>query len=113
MNAGKTYGIDVSFEELRLPLSHDVLILAKKSAQGKRGLGRSLDLLAPGTFQTMDTNLEHEHVEAIFVNRKLLTKISAEHLIQVLQRHVFEHVSEGELIKVDMKVRISINNINS
>lgn len=112
MNTGKTYGIDISFEELKLPLFHDVLILAKNAAQGKRGLGKSLDLLAPSAFQTIDTDLGHEHVEAVFINRKLLTKIPAKRVIQVLQRHVFDHVSEGELIQVDMKVRISINNIS-
>jgi len=113
LSTGKTYGIDISFEELTLPLFHGVLILAKNAAQGKYGLGRSLDLLAPGTFQAMDTGLGHECVEAVFINRNLLTKIPAEHIIQVLQRHVFEHVSEGELIQVDMKVRISMNNITS
>ncbi len=112
MNTGKTYGIDISFEELRLPQFHDIIVLAKNSAQGKYGLGKSLDLLAPDTFQAMDTNVGHERIEAVFINRNLLTKIPAERIIQILQRHVFEHVSEGELIQVDMKVRISMNNIS-
>jgi len=112
LNAGKTYGIDISFEELKLPLSNDVLVLAKNAVQGKHGLGKSLDLLAPGVFQAVDTGAEAEHIEAVFINRKLLTKIPAERLIQVLQRHVFRHVGEGELIQVDVKVRISMYNIN-
>ncbi|PPL02763.1 hypothetical protein [Parapedobacter indicus] len=112
MNASKTYGIDISFEELKLPLFHDVLVLAKNAVQGKLGLGRSLDLLAPGVFQSIDTEVESERIEAVFINRKLLTKIPVEHLMRVLQRHVFEYVGEGELIQVDMKVRISMHNIN-
>lgn len=112
MNPAKTYGIDINFEALMLPLSHDVLVLAKNAAQGKHGLGRSLDLLAPGVFKAVEANLEHERIEAVFINRKLLTKISAEQLIEILQRHVFEYVAEGELIQVDMKVRISMHNIH-
>lgn len=112
MNTSKTYGIDISFEELKLPLFHDVLVLAKNAVQGKRGLGKSLDLLAPGVFQTVETGIESEHIEAVFINRKLLTKIPVDQLLQVLRRHVFEYVGEGELIQVDMSVRISMHNIN-
>ncbi|MGK6352286.1 hypothetical protein [Parapedobacter sp. DT-150] len=112
MDAGKTYGIDISFEELKLPLHHDVLILAKNAAQGRRGLGKSLDLLTPGTFQTVDTNIGHERIAAVFINRNLLAKIPIERMMWVLQRHVFDHVADGELMQVDVKVRISINNIN-
>lgn len=112
MDIGKTYGIDISFEELRLPLFHDVLILAKNATQGKYGLGKSLDMLAPGTFQAIDANVGHERIEAVYINRHLLAKIPAERIIEVLKQHVFEYVAEGELIQVDMKVRISMNNIN-
>lgn len=112
MNTGKTYGIDISFEELKLPLFHDVLILGKNAMQGKHGLRKSLDLLAPGTFQTAESDAGHDHIAAVFVNRKLLTKIPMERIMQLLQRHVFDHVAEGELIQVDLKVRISVGNIS-
>ena len=113
MNTGKTYAIDISFETLKLPLMHDVLILAKNASQGKHGLGKSLELLAPGTFHTVDTDMGHEGVEAVYINRRILTKIPVERIIQVLRQHVFDHVGEGELIQVDMHVRISMNNVNS
>ncbi|MFC3197919.1 hypothetical protein ACFOET_09870 [Parapedobacter deserti] len=112
MNTGKTYGIDISFEELKLPLFHDVLILAKNAAQGKYGLGKSLDLLIPGVFEAVSTDVGHEHIEAVFINKRLLTKIPVENVIMLLKQHVFDYVGEGELIQVDMKVRISMNNIN-
>lgn len=112
LSAGKTYGIDISFEELKLPVFHDVLVLAKNAVQGKHGLSRSLDLLAPGVFQSVDTEIESEGIEAVFVNRKLLRKLPVEQLMQVLHKHVFASVGEGELIQVDMKVRISMYNIN-
>ena len=113
MSTGKTYGIDISFETLKLPLQHDVLILAKNATQGKRGLGKSLELLAPGTFQTVDSGLAHEGVAAVYINRHILTKIPAERVIHILQQHVFDHVGEDELIQVDINVRISISNLTS
>lgn len=113
MHTGKTYGIDISFETLKLPLHHDVLILARNATQGKRGLGRSLELLAPGTFQSVDSELGHQGIEAVYVNRRILTKIPVKRIINILQQHVFDHVSEGELIQLDMNIRISIGNLNS
>ncbi|MEC3881590.1 hypothetical protein [Parapedobacter sp. 10938] len=113
MHTGKTYGIDISFETLQLPLQHDVLILARNATQGKRGLGKSLELLAPGTFQPVDSEVGHEGIEAVFIHRRVLTKIPVERIMNVLQQHVFEHVGEGELIQVDMHVRISLSNLNS
>ncbi|HWK59479.1 MAG TPA: hypothetical protein VNQ80_19200 [Parapedobacter sp.] len=113
MHTGKTYGIDISFETLKLPLQHDVLILAKNAAQGKRGLGRSLELLAPGTFQPVDSEVGHEGIEAVYINQRILTKIPIERIMHILHQHVFEHVGEGELIQLDMHVRISMNNLNS
>lgn len=112
MATSKTYGIDISFEEFKLPLFHDVLILAKNAVQGKHGLRKSLDLLAPGIFQTIDANVGHERIEAVFIHANLLAKVPSENILQILRRHVFEHVAEGELIQVNMKVRISINNIS-
>lgn len=113
MHTGKTYGIDISFETLNLPLQHDVLVLAKNASQGKRGLGRSLELLAPGTFHPVDSEMRHEGIEAVFVNRRILTKIPTERILHILHQHVFEHVGEGELIQVDIRVRISMSNVNS
>lgn len=113
MHTGKTYGIDIHFETLHLPLQHDVLILAKNASQGKLGLGKSLELLAPGTFQPVEVELRHEGVEAVYVNRRILSKITIDHVIQLLHQHVFEHVGEGELMQVDMHVRISINNLKN
>lgn len=113
MQTGKTYGIDISFETLKLPIQHDVLILARNATQGKRGLGRALELLAPDTFQQVDCEMGHEGIEAVYVNRRILTKIPAERLMNILRQHVFEHVSEGELIQLDMNIRISIGNLTN
>ncbi len=112
MRTGKTYGIDISFETLKLPLQHDVLILARNASQGKRGLGKSLELLAPGTFQSVDSEVGHAGIEAVYINRRTLAKISVERIMSILQQHVFEHVGEGELIQLDMHVRISMSNLS-
>lgn len=113
MHTGKTYGIDISFETLRLPLQHDVLVLAKNASQGKHGLGKSLELLAPGTFLPVDSEMRHEGVEAVYINRRLLSKIPVDHVIHLLQQHVFDHVAEGELVQVDMRVQISVSNLKN
>ncbi len=111
LGSGKTYGIDISFEELRLPLSYDVLVLARNASQGKQGLHKSLDLLAPGTFQLVDADMGTDRIAAVFVNRSLLHKLPAERIIGLLRSHVFDHVAEGDLLQVRMRVRISLSNL--
>ena len=105
----KTYTINLSFEEIKLPPFQDILVLAKKSIQGKIGLSKSFELLVPNGFETIDIN--DENIETVFVNKNILTKIAKNKIIQILEENVFPYISEGELISVNFKVNISVKNI--
>lgn len=108
-NSNMKYSIDLRFEEIKLPPFQDILVLGKNSPQGKIGLGKSFELLAPNGFDIIEIN--DGRVEAVFVNKKILTKISSDKIIDILKSKVFQFISEGELIKVDFKVSISYTNI--
>lgn len=103
------YSIDLSFEEIKFPPFQDILVLAKNSSQGKIGLSKSFELLAPNGFAIFEIN--DEKVEAVFINKRILTKISSEKILSVLKSKVFPFMSEGELLKVGFKVSISHGNI--
>ncbi|MCV9930957.1 hypothetical protein OIU80_01550 [Flavobacterium sp. LS1R47] len=105
----KTYTINLSFEEIKLPPFQDILVLAKNSIQGKIGLSKSFELLVPNGFETIDVG--NKNIETVFVNKNILTKIDREKVIQILEKNVFPYISEGELISVDFKINISVKNI--
>ncbi|WP_205623595.1 hypothetical protein [Anditalea andensis] len=99
----------MSFEEIKLPPFQDILVLAKNSPQGKLGLSKSFELLVPNGFHLIEIN--DDKVEAIFVNKKILNKISVSKIIEILKAKVFQYISEGELLMVDFKITISYTNI--
>lgn len=108
-NSNIKNSINLSFEEIKLPPFQDILVLGKNSPQGKIGLCKSFELLVPNGFDIIEIN--DDKVEAVFINKKILTKISSDKIIEILKSKVFQFISEGELIKVDFKVTISYTNI--
>src|SRR5690349_9543044 len=111
MSTGLKYSIELSFEEIRLPPFQDILILAKNSAQGKIGLSKSFELLIPNEFETIE--IDDERVEAIFINKRIIRKVSREKIVSILRSKVFPFISEGELIRVSFKVNISFSAIET
>jgi hypothetical protein len=108
-NSSIKYSINLNFEEIKLPPFQDILVLAKNSPQGKIGLGKSFNLLVPNGFEMIE--VEDERVEAVYINRRILAKMPAQKILDILRAKVFSFISEGELLKVDFKVTLSYTNI--
>ena len=106
---GLKYSIDLSFEEIKLPPFQEILILGKNSQHGKMGISKSFDMLVPNGFELVEVG--HPSVEAVFVNKRILSKMPKEKIIDILDDKVFPFVSEGELLKVDFRITISYSNI--
>jgi hypothetical protein len=111
MSTGLKYSIDLSFEEIRLPPFQDILILAKNSIQGKIGLAKSFELLIPNEFETIE--IDDDKVEAVFINKRIIRKVSREKVLSILRNKVFPFISEGELLRVSFKVNISFSAIET
>jgi hypothetical protein len=101
--------LDLSFEEIKLPPFQDVLIVGKHSPQGKIGLRKSFELMAPNDFKLIDC--ADDNVETVFISYHILKKIPEATLLNVLRERVFPFVSSNELVKVDLRLRIKINGI--
>lgn len=99
------YSINLNFEEIKLPPFQDILILGRNSPHGIIGITKSFELLTPNGFEIVTT--DHENVEALFINKRILAKIPKEKIVEILQDKVFRFVSEGEILKVDFRVNIS------
>ena len=105
----KKYTVQLSFEEIRLPPFEDILILGKKCPQGKIGVYKSFELLVPNEFDVFE--IEHEIVEAVFINKRVLKKMDKDKIISILQEKVFAFVSECEILKVDFKLKVFYDSI--
>ena len=72
-------------------------------------MSKSFELLIPNGFEVVEN--EHEKVEAIFINRRILNKLSKEQVIKILDNKVFPFISDGEILKVEFRVNVSFNTI--
>jgi len=100
------YSISLSFQEIKLPPFDEILIVGKNSPHGKLGISKSFDLLLPNGFEIIDI-VDDDKIDAVFVNKRILAKLSKEKVLKILRDKVFPYVSEGELLRVDLKVSIS------
>jgi hypothetical protein len=105
MDTTLKHSISITFEEIKLPPFQDILVLAKNSPHGIIGITKSFELLAPNGFEII--KVEHEKVEAVLINKRILAKICKEKVIEILREKVFVYISDGEILKVDFKVTIS------
>jgi hypothetical protein len=99
--------VDIRIEEIKLPPCDEILVLGKNSPHGKMGILKSFELFAPNGFDLIE--VDHELVEAVFINKRISKKISAEFVLKMLRDRVFPYISEGELLKVDFKVTLIQN----
>ena len=95
--------MSLSFEEISIPPFRDILVLGRKCPHGKVGISKCLNLLAPDDFEIVE--LEDPLVEAILVSKRILSRMPAAKVIEILRERVFPYIVKGEVIKVDFKVK--------
>ena len=103
------YNISLSFREIRLPPFDEILVLGSKSEQWKMGIAKTFEYMVPDIFEMVE--VEDDSIEAVFINRRLLKKMSVISILDVLRAKVFPYVSEKEIVKVDFEVVVSYDTI--
>lgn len=109
MDKSIKYSVSLSFNEIKLPPFEDILVLGKHSPHGKNGISRSFELLIPNGFEVIE--VDHENVECIFINKRILSKMPVDRIVKILTDKVFPFITESEIVKVDFKVTISYSSI--
>ena len=109
INKDIKYTVNISFQEIKLPPFQDILILGANCEQGKNGIAKSFELLIPNGFKLIE--VRDEVVEAIFINKRLLKKMPEERIVKILEEKVFKFISEGEILKIDFEVIMSVATI--
>lgn len=103
------YQISLRFQGITLPPFDEIMILGSKSEQGKMGVAKTFEYLVPDIFEMVE--VPDDSIEAVFVNKRLLKKISMENILEILRDKVFPYVSEKEIVKVDFEVVIGYDTI--
>ena len=98
------YRIKLGFEEIKFPPFEDILVIGKKSPQGKIGMSKLFDILVPNEFETIE--VDDPNIEAVYINRNILKKIKAERVIEILKEKVFPYISPSEILRVEFKIKI-------
>ncbi len=108
---GKTakFSMSLSFEEVKLPPFQDILLLGRKCPHGKTGVSQCLNLLAPEAFEMVE--IDDPIVEVMLVNKRLLKRMPAENVVDILKEKVFPFIAPGEVVKIDFNIRIYFDKI--
>ncbi len=106
-----SYSVNLDMETIQLPPVTDILVIARKLEQGKKGIMESFRFLAPDEFELIDIDSESTEVEAILINKRILNRMPKKDVLKVLEKHVFPNVSYGEAVRVNFKVKITIDSI--
>lgn len=103
------FTVSLRFEGIKLPPFQDILLLGKKCPQGKIGVSKCLNLLAPETFELVE--IDDPIVEAMLISKHILKRMTAENVIKILKEKVFPYITPGEIIKIDFSVRVYFEDI--
>ena len=103
--------VNMEFFAVKLPPVKDVLVLGKKYPQGKSGVMECFRFIAPDEFEMFDIDDPSEVAEAVVINKRILNRMPAEQVIEVLRQHVFPFISPGEAINVNFDIKIRVDNL--
>ncbi|MFC1585256.1 hypothetical protein ACFL5V_06900 [Fibrobacterota bacterium] len=106
-----SFTVNLDFEPIKLPPVRDILVLGKKYPQGKIGVMESFKFIAPDEFEMFDIGPEIENVEAVLINKKILSRLPAEKILEILEENVYPFMSKGEAVKVNFKAKLTIDGI--
>ncbi|MBF0298525.1 MAG: hypothetical protein HQK51_07375 [Oligoflexia bacterium] len=109
MKTGTRFSIDLEYEEVSLPPFKDILVITKKCPQGKIGITNCLNLITADEFEFIE--VEHDTVEMVIVNKKIIKKVKKEILLNLLEERVFAYTSKGEIVKVNLKIKTMSDNV--
>ena len=110
-NPTVSYSVNLDMETIQLPPVTDILVIARKLEQGKKGIMESFRFLAPDEFELIDIDDNKTEVEAILINKRILNRMPKSEILKVLEAHVFPNISYGEAVRVNFKVKLSFESI--
>lgn len=110
-NNRSKFVVNMEFYAVKLPPVRDVLVLGKKYPQGKVGIMECFRFIAPEEFELFDIEDPAVTAEAVVINKRILSRMSAEQVIEILKEQVFPFISSGEAINVNFDIKIRVDNL--
>jgi hypothetical protein len=109
MKENTRFNVSLSFEGIRFPPFEDILLLGRRCPQGKAGVSKCLNLIAPEKFELVE--IDDPIVEAMLINKIIIKRMPVEKVIDILKAKVFPFITTGEIVRVDFNVTIYLNGI--
>ncbi|HUV51069.1 MAG TPA: hypothetical protein VMW78_08640 [Anaerolineae bacterium] len=109
MKESSRFNVSLSFEGIRFPPFEDILLLGRRCPQGKAGVSKCLNLIAPEKFELVE--IDDPVVEAMLINKVIIKRMPVEKVIKILKAKVFPLMTNGEIVKVDFNVMIYFDGI--
>jgi len=101
----KKYQRNLSFATASLPPFKDILVIGNNCTQGRYGIAKSFNLLLPDEFELIEID-SNDKIDGLLINKKLIAKIEVDKIISILEKNVFPYILPGEIIRVDMDLKI-------
>ena len=98
MKENPRFDVSLSFEGVRFPPFEDILLLGRRCPQGKAGVSKCLNLLAPEKFELVE--IDDPDVEALLINKTIIKRLPVEKVIEILKAKVFPLITSGEIVLV-------------
>lgn len=98
--------ITVSFEPVILPPFKDILVIAKRGMYGLYGISKCMSLLTSNGYDVYE--VDEEVIEAVLISQRIQKRIKKDEIMEILKAYVFPEMCSGDLIKVDLDVRKTI-----
>ena len=102
----KNYSANLTFEEFEFSPFHGVFVIGCDNVHGRLGLSKSLENKVPNGFKMI--KIADEQVDVVFINFKVLVKLTEESVIKLLTKSVFPFISPGEILKVHFDLKINL-----
>ncbi|MBF0272845.1 MAG: hypothetical protein HQL98_12380 [Magnetococcales bacterium] len=98
------YTVSLEFETVSLPPFRDILVLAKKCPVGMTGISTCMGLMTPDGYELVE--VEDPVVEALLIHKQIIKRLPLSTLLDILRVRVFPHISRGEIVRINLQVRI-------
>ncbi len=103
----REFRLRVRAREFIIPPVKDALIIGRRSPVGHVAMQRSIALLSPETFESIEIS-DHPTVGNLLVRRTILLKIPQERLIAFLLERLAPLMADTEILHLDLEVEIEM-----
>ncbi|NPV26789.1 MAG: hypothetical protein HPY81_04870 [Firmicutes bacterium] len=99
--------VQMVVSEFEIPPMREILVLGKRSPFGPEAAQRMAEAIAPEQYEVV--RVQHAMIEALVIRKKLYKMLDKAKLIDIVLAEVGPIAAENSILRVDMKVVLTIS----